>query len=106
MSETQALDPRRPIKTYPDGKVGDYFCTCFICGLDFIGHKLDRRCPRPHPEFDSETEEIRTEWESVKASLDPSGWTVGESATYYGFFVHGFRTARRAAARKEPNHDA
>lgn len=33
-----------PTKTYSDGYVGTYFCSCH-CGKNFIGHKHDYICP-------------------------------------------------------------
>jgi hypothetical protein len=33
-----------PVKKYPEGKVGEYFCRCIYCHRDFIGHKYDYEC--------------------------------------------------------------
>ena len=34
-------------KNYPDGSVGNYYCTCLICSSQFIGHKRDMYCGNP-----------------------------------------------------------
>lgn len=34
-------------KVYPDGSVGNYYCTCSFCGSTFIGHKRDYYCGCP-----------------------------------------------------------
>lgn len=33
-----------PVKIYEEGRVGEYFCHCSKCHINFIGHKTDPVC--------------------------------------------------------------
>ena len=48
MPETEHEGSFIPIKTY-NGKPGNYYCICAVCGGRFLGDKRDIVCPRPHP---------------------------------------------------------
>ena len=49
-------------KTYPDGSVGNYYCTCLICSSQFIGHKRDMYCGNPNCTEDKPNTFIKKEF--------------------------------------------
>lgn len=47
-------------------------------------------------------EQVRLKaWQLFREEVGTKGWTTGESATYYGFFCHGFRAAIQAISLKK-----
>lgn len=43
----------------------------------------------------TDEEAMRHAWDQVKDSLDSETWSVGDAATFFGFFTHGWIAQRR-----------
>lgn len=58
--------------------------------------------PQPEASAPSGVEMLRAEFRKLCDTLEPRNWTVSESATYFGFFCHGWHAAQPAPRELTP----
>jgi hypothetical protein len=49
---------------------------------------------------------VQTAWEEIKKACGTEKWTVSESTTYFGFFLHGWYAGREFAEGTEQLNQA